>query len=247
MIKSKILVVEDDSTLLETLEDVLNLHGYEVYTSTNGLSGFNNAQRILPDLILSDVMMPGMSGLDMAEKIRNEDKTSSIPFLFLSGNNSESDRIKGLTLGAIDYISKPFSMDELLLKVRNVIESRKELVKKIFTTNTLPISQTRDVSFMKNLQVVLSKQLNNSNLQLDQLAELMHMSPSSLQKNIKKNTNKSVSRFVREYRLKQAHQLIKNTNFSLSEIAFQTGFNSLSYFTRSYKGYYGQSPMQSKK
>ncbi len=242
MIKNKIVVVEDEAELRNTLVDILTLHKFHVEAAANGQEGLNLIRRVMPDLVVSDVMMPVKDGFDLVRELKMDENTELIPVIFLTASVTPATKLSGLEFGADDYITKPFLMDELILKCKNLISTREKLLQKMYTTPEQIVTETEGTRFLKKLKKVVETELGNPDLSMADIAEALHMSTSGLQKKIKSTTNKSVSQFVREYRLKRSRDLIIMNYGNLSEIAEKTGFRSLSYFTTSFKSYFGESP-----
>lgn len=242
--KPKIVIVEDELELRETLVDLLSLFDYDVKTAENGIAGYNVIVRWKPDIVLSDIMMPKSDGYELLQKLKTNPDTELIPVLFLTAKVGMEHKLKGLEFGADDYLLKPFHKDELLIKIKNIIQTRKQLLKVMYSTPDKVVSESSDEKFLKNLKLAIEKEISNENYSLADIARDMNYSSSAIQKKVKAITNQSVSEFVRHYRLKRSHDLILVGFGSLSQIADKVGFRSLSYFSTSYKNYFGESPSE---
>ncbi len=245
-IKPKILIVDDNNDLREFVAEALN-PDYVVYTAVDGEQGLKEALEKEPDLILSDIMMPKINGLDMCKQLKNNLHTSHLPIILLTAKGQEDDFVEGLQTGADDYISKPFNLSVLKAKIDSLIENRKKL-KRMFhnaegeinaetvTTNTV------DEEFMEKINKVVAENYTNPSFDIDSFASKMYVSRSLLYKKLKALTNVSPNEYVNIYRLKKSVQLLKNKNVQISEVAFQIGFNDPKYFSRVFKKFYNCSP-----
>ncbi|MBE0538311.1 MAG: response regulator [Ignavibacterium sp.] len=248
--KDIILVVEDHSDLRKYIKNTLSTE-YQIFESANGKNGFDQAAEIIPDLIISDVMMPEIDGYTLCKKIKTNVKTNHIPVILLTAKASTEDKLEGLELGADDYLIKPFNPDELKLRVRNLIKTREELRKK-FTSEmvfkpTDVVVPSSQVQFMEKLKDIIESNLEDESFGVDKLSDEMGMSRSQLHRKLKAITNQSTTEFIRNFRLQRAAQLILQDAGSMSEIAYKVGFNSQAYFNKSFQELFGCSPSQYKK
>ncbi|MFT5725456.1 MAG: YesN/AraC family two-component response regulator, partial [Bacteroidia bacterium] len=209
---------------------------------SDGLAGLNMIKRFQPDLVISDVLMPKMDGFEMLNALKSDEQTSLIPLIFLTAKASFNSRLEGLEFGADDYIIKPFHNDELLVKIRNTIETRKKLLQMLYMSPEKVVSESSDDKFLKQTKSAIEHDISNQNFGLEDLAKALNTSTSSLQKKLKRICEKSVSQFIREYRLKRSRDLIDLGYGNLSEIADKAGFRSLSYFSKCFKDFYGTNP-----
>jgi len=242
MAATKILVVEDEVTIRETLVNILEMSCYKVAQAGDGREGLKKIQKSLPDLIISDVMMPDMDGFQLLKKVRENRQTELVPFIFLSAKVELESRLEGLSIGADDYICKPFDMEELSLKVKNILRSRRKLVNNTLSEpkklKVIPDSE----KFLRSLKVILEDKISDKDLDLDYLSGKLSISRSTLQKKIKNITGQNISSYVREFRLRRAKQLIDANYGNISQIAEKTGFSSVSYFSLTFKNYFGHPP-----
>ncbi|MFY7733547.1 MAG: response regulator transcription factor [Bacteroidia bacterium] len=240
-----IAIIEDNSSIRNNLVQLFELYDYKTITSENGLDGLNLIRKYKPSLVITDIMMPMMDGIKMVEQLREDKKYNHIPVIFLTAKNAEEDRIKGLETGAIDFISKPFATKELVQKVKNLIELGQTQIVNALSKPYEEEFESSAHKFLEKLRSIIDENLSSRNLDVYLIGKELNYSTSAIHKKIKIITNKSTNQFVREYRLEKAQQMIKSNHASISEIAFSTGFASVSYFSKSYKSYFGYNPTQS--
>lgn len=238
----KVLIVEDDPGIRDTIADLFEMSDYKVEVAVNGAEGYRKLLSKKPDIIVSDIMMPVMDGLQLLRKVREGRDTYLVPFILVTAKVTTESKLKCLEIGADDYLTKPFEIKELLLKVNNLIKRKQDMIEKFASTPGQVIGMSKEELLMQKLKHFLEENLSNARLSLPEVASGLAVSSSTLQKTVKKVSDKSVSQFIREYRLKRAYDLILLSNSSLKEIATNTGFSSLSYFSRSYKELFGNSP-----
>ncbi len=226
----------------ESLQDMLEINGYEITLAENGLKGLDAIQQQRPDLIISDVMMPEMDGFELLEKIREDTQTELIPVVMLTARVELESKLRGLELGADDYITKPFEFRELNLKISNLLRRREKLIHSSHTMPAKPSGMSQDAVFLKKLHLLLDELIEDPKLQMDAIASQLNMSLSTFNRRLKKVTGKAPNRYVKEYRLERSRQMIRLNYGNLSEVAFKTGFSSLSYFSSCYKEHFGTSP-----
>jgi signal transduction histidine kinase/ligand-binding sensor domain-containing protein/AraC-like DNA-binding protein len=245
--KPTILIVEDNfdlrSFLLQTLRS-----DYRVLGAENGKIGLAMAKKYSPELIISDVMMPVMDGIELCSRLKKNIQTSHIPIVLLTAKNMVESWIEGLETGADDYIPKPFNFQILQVKMRNLIESRRVIKRMFSSPDNIPSEQimpnTLDQEFINKAYEVLEKNYIESQFSVDQFAKEMLVSQSLLYKKIKALTDLNITDFINSFKLKKAIELIKTTNDPLSEIAYKVGFNDPKYFSRIFKKFYGMSPSE---
>jgi signal transduction histidine kinase/DNA-binding response OmpR family regulator len=245
-----ILVVEDHADLRKYIKENLT-DTYQVIEAPNGREGYTLAIDMIPDLVISDVMMPEMDGYTFCKKIKSNDKTNHIPVILLTAKASTEDKLEGLELGADDYLIKPFNPDELKLRVRNLIRIREELRQKFTSEMVLKpaevIVPSSQVQFMERVKSIIEANMEKENFGVDKLADEAGMSRSQLHRKLKAITNQSTTEFIRNFRLQRAAQLILQDAGSMSEIAYKVGFNSQAYFNKSFQELYGCSPTEYKR
>ena len=239
-----LLIVDDNSELRSYLETELN-NDYNILLAENGKTGFELTNKYVPDLVITDVMMPVMDGLELCKMIKNDIRTSHIPIMMITAKGMEIDKIKGIDSGADVYLQKPFNMDVLKSHLKQLINSRKILFKKYF--NGIDFSENTtslDQEFMLNVLAYINNNINDNNLNVENLADELLLSRSKLYRKIKALTGLTANEFIRNIRLEKSKDFIENSEFSISEICYKVGFSSPSYFTKCFKLQYGLLPKE---
>lgn len=239
-----ILIVDDDELILEHITDLLSPY-VDVHEAHDGEEGITQAQTYVPDLIISDVEMPKMTGIEMYEKLTGDILTSNIPLLFLSAKTDDNVRLKGLSLGAIDYIAKPFDDDELLVKICNFLMWHQKIQVTALTKTLEGEEEPSNEEINPLLEKIIHLVKENYTNPLYSLAEFtqdMGMSKSTLCRRMKAITDKTAMEILTEYRLNKAKKLLAEGDMSVSEVAYAVGFNDPSYFSRRFKQAFGESP-----
>ena len=189
--------------------------------------------------------MPEMDGFELLRAVRMNSDMEFLPVILLTAKVGLEDKLNGLELGANDYLTKPFEIKELIARIKSHVELKRNLVSKmLLEPNQIKVESEEDM-FMKKVKMILEEKLSDTNLEIDIIADKLFISRSTLQKKIKKITGKNITTFIREYRLKRAKALIIAGYGNISEVAIKTGFNSVSYFSVSYKDYFGIPPTSS--
>lgn len=247
--KPLVLIVEDNPDLRAYIKDVLQ-NDYQFKEAPDGEAGFNLAQKIVPDLIISDVMMPKMDGYQLCTKLKTDQLTSHIPVILLTARASKESKLEGLETGADDYLIKPFDADELTVRVKNLIRQRRNLreqfAKKLSIEPSDIAVTSIDEAFIQKALSIVEEHMPDSDFNVDQFAQKMGASRMQMHKKFKGLTGQSTSEFIRTIRLKRAAQLLKQKSGSISEIAYQVGFNHLSYFAECFKKQFGVNPREFK-
>jgi signal transduction histidine kinase/ligand-binding sensor domain-containing protein/DNA-binding response OmpR family regulator len=244
--KKKVLVVEDEPEIRFLLKDILK-EDYIVYEAGDGLEALGLTAKILPDLIICDVMMPNMNGLELCNKIKNELPTCQIPFILLTARGSEDHRIEGYEAGADAYIPKPFNTTHLKVRIRKLLEYRQKL-HEIFKNNLSSdlLSETEipesDKNFLLKLVKVIEQNLEDIELNAAFLEKEFCLSKMQLYRKLKTLTAMTPGEFIKHIRLKNTAQLLTTTNLTVTEIFYRTGFNNQSYFFREFKKRYNCAP-----
>ncbi len=240
-----ILLIEDNPDLRDYLRESLEPE-YRIEVAENGQIGLQKALEIIPDLILSDMMMPLMDGFTLCTRIREDERTSHIPFILLTARTAIESKLAGLELGADEYMTKPFNMKEVHVRIKNLLGQRKNLRKtygKEVTVQPKNISITSvDERFLNHALEIVETHLSDPQFSVERFAEEIGMSRKNLLRKIKALTDQSVNEFIRNFRLRRAAQLIEGRAATISEIAYQVGFNNLSYFSRCFKELFGTLP-----
>ncbi len=258
---TKILIVEDNSELRRFLKQSLSEQFY-IYTVENGDEAYNKVRFIQPDIIISDVMMPGMQGDELCRKIKSEIETSHIPVILLTARADEDSKIDGLSSLADAYITKPFSMDVLKASINNVIANRKILQdiinrknaqksEKENIWNEVKIDENKelnanniDLEFIKSINNFINENIENNNFTVDTLCTLVGMSRTSFYNKLKSLTGWSPADFIRIHRIEKAKLLLINSNLNINDISDKCGFSDVKYFREVFKKNLDMSPIQ---
>ena len=242
-----ILLVEDNIELQEYIRDLLLPYG-RIIQAVNGLAALEIATKNVPDLIISDYMMPGMNGAELCRQLRLQEVSSHIPFIMLTAKATDEDKIAGLEVGATDYIFKPFDSSELILKVKNILSERKKLQQQLqvqlFTNGQTQKLPSQDDRFLQRIKELVLENSNRSDLSVQVLSDAMGMSRVQLYRKLTAITGMSPSDLIRNFRLHRAAELLRQNWGNVSEIAYEVGFSNLSYFSKSFKSIYKLSPSQ---
>ena len=243
--KKTILIVEDNYDLQEFLKDLLCKH-YNVILAENGEEGYHYAKNNFPDLILSDIMMPKLDGIEMCQMLQHNPLTKHIPVILLTAKNSTNSKIAGLKSGAIEYINKPFNTKELLLKIQNIISAKEHIIskyrKEVISRPEINIQKSQDEIFLENMTSIINSRLDEANFKIEELADSLNMSYSSLYRKCQNLTGHSLVDYIRIIRLKKAAILITKYGYNISEVAYMVGFNDPKYFSKCFKKQYGKNP-----
>ncbi|WP_188169323.1 response regulator [Flammeovirga sp. EKP202] len=240
-----ILVIDDNEEIRKYLHKILK-EKYDVSLAENGKKGFEMAKEIMPDIVLSDVMMPEVDGIEMTRLLKETDQTSHIPVILLTAKADQSTLLQGYTTKADAYITKPFNKQELLIRIQNLLENRKILQSKFrehfLVKKDVVEFSNNDEKLIKSFTSIIEDNLDNTELSVEEIAQKLFISRSQLHRKIKALTGKSSSVFMRDIRLRYSAELLKNSDTSISDIAYQTGFNTPAYFTKCFSDLYGVSP-----
>ncbi len=244
-----VLIVEDHPDMLNYLQ--INLEkDYRIVSLQNGLQGLAYATEHLPDLIISDMMMPEMDGFTFCSKIREDESTCHIPFILLTAKDSIPDRVAGIEFGADVYLTKPFNLHELQANIKNLLWQRKrlrDLYQQSISLNPEQIAVVpKDARFLQKIKEVIDHYLADETLSVELIASQMHIDKRTLHRKIKALTNQSTNVFIRNYRLRRAYQLIEADSDPIKNIAYEVGFNNVSYFTKCFKETFGILPSELK-
>ncbi len=245
--KLVILVAEDNPDLQYFIKDILS-DQYHVIQALDGERGLQLARKEIPDLIISDVMMPRMDGFEMSEQIKKDPLTDHIPIIMLTAKASKENKLEGLELGADDYLTKPFDKEELLVRIANLISTRRKLQEKFGNQINLKPDQVKvdsqQVRFLNQVKEVIEENISNDQFSVDDLSDSVGMSRSQLHRKLKALTDQSTTHYIRNYRLHRAADLLKQNHGTVSEIAYSVGFNSQTYFSSSFKELFGHAPSE---
>jgi len=250
--RTKVLVVEDNDDVRAFICDEL-ADTYHVIEAANGKEALAEVQASLPDLIVADIMMPQMDGITFNRELKKDPATAFIPIIFLTAKSTRDDELEGLDEGADDYITKPFDPVLLKARVRNLIESRLRLRHLLQAKGQtgMPVeeeisflSETDPDPFIRDIAEVLEAHFSDPEFQVSTLAELLHLDRSYMARKIKKTTGLTPGEVIKTYRMEKAAALLKENQGNISEVAYAVGFNSLSYFSHTFKEHFGKTPSE---
>jgi signal transduction histidine kinase/DNA-binding response OmpR family regulator len=244
---AKLLVVEDNADMRSYIKSCFSSK-YEIIEANDGDEGFAKSLDELPDLIISDVMMPKMDGFQLCEKLKSDQRTSHIPVILLTARAEMNDKIEGLETGADDYIVKPFEVKELQVRVSNLIRQRQKLHQKFMTsekymTKELTVT-SQDEKFLNRAVTIIENKISDTSFDVDTFVNEIGISRAHLYHKFKTITGQSVKEFIRTIRLKRGAQLIINNVGNISEIAYEVGFSNPAYFSKCFREQFGYSPSQ---
>ncbi len=240
-----LLVVEDNEDVLLFIKSHFKKE-FLILEALNGKNGLDMAIKTIPDIVVSDIMMPGMDGMELCEKIKKDERTSHIPVILLTSLSSKESVKEGLMKGADDYITKPFDIDMLQTKIENLLIMRKSLREKFSRMMLLQPThvsiKTLDEKFLEKAITVVEKYIDDPDLNIDKFVSQMAVSRMQLYRKIDALTSMTVKEFVNDIRLKRAEQILSEKKINISEVAYSVGFNDLSYFGKCFRRKYGMSP-----
>lgn len=244
------LIVEDDEELRQFMVSVLG-EDYVMHEAHNGIAGHAKVVSLLPDFIISDVMMPQMDGLELLKIIRQDLSTSHIPLILLSAKTAVASKLEGMEYGADDYLTKPFNLQYLQARVKNILAQRKHLqqvysagdASELLASETIHISN-KDHEFMVKVSEIVRANIINSDFSVEELGRVMGMSRASFFNKLKGLAGMPPVEFIREMRLNHAADLLKNDDCLIKEVCFSVGFSDVKYFGKCFKAKFGQTPAQ---
>jgi len=242
-----LLIVDDNADIRTFIKQALG-ENYAIHEAENGKQGLEMAIKIIPNIILTDVLMPVMDGIKFCKNLKTTKETSHIPVLMLTAKSSQESEVQGLKIGADDYIRKPFDMELLQLKLSNIIHQRDQLRKVFNRKITLQPNEvtvtSADEKFLQRAIEIVEKHMMNTDFNVEMLVKEMSHSRSNLYLKFKELTGLSSSEFIRNIRLKRAVQLLDQSDMSVKEIMYMTGFNTASYFSKCFKKQFGVVPSE---
>jgi len=248
--EQSILIIEDNSDLLHYLTDKLG-DQYEVFAAGNGNNGISMAFEHVPDLIISDIVLPGASGKEIAERLKTDMRTSHIPVILLTAQSSVDQQIDGIRSMADAYITKPFNYDYLLATVENLIKNRallrEHFISDINPVGKLPVSKSLDKKFLSDFSGIVEQNLSNENFSVDDICRAIGISRIQLYRKVKALLDCSITDYILNRRLKKAKYLLNNEGYSIAEITYMVGFSSPNYFSTVFKNKYGCTPSEFKR
>lgn len=247
-----ILIIEDNDDIREYIATSFSSN-YRIITAANGKEGVKQALKCIPDIIISDIMMPVMDGIELCKTIKEDIRTSHIPIILLTAKDSIQDKEEGYESGADSYLTKPFSAKLLNSRVQNLLESRRKLahliadrtkeLKPEILREPMKINKL-DEEFLNKLTRIIEENIETEKLDMSFIMDKMHMSHSTLYRKIKGLTDMSGNEFIRKIRLKNSLRLLMEEGNNISEAAYASGFNDLGYFRACFKEEYGMTPSE---
>lgn len=242
-----LLIVEDHADIRNHVRERME-DNYQVIEAADGKEGLEKALEHVPDIIITDLMMPEMDGVEMTAKLKTDERTSHIPIIMLTAKASVEDRIEGLETGADDYLTKPFHMKELKVRLQNLVEQRKKLRDKyrkeiILEPKEIAVNSA-DERFLEKTMAVIEENLSDPDLDVARCRDAVGMSRMQYFRKVKALTDQSPNEFIRSFRLKRAAQLLEKGFGNVAEVTYEVGFNNLSYFAKCFKEMFGKTPSE---
>ncbi len=246
--KTLILIVEDNTDVRRFIKDALG-DDYQIEEASNGEEGVSKAEKIIPDLIICDIMMPRLDGNELTRILKNNEKTSHIPIILLTAKAGQESKIEGLKTGADDYLIKPFDTTELKVIIKNRIDLRRSLQKKYSSSNFIGNQNKIELSnldeqFLFNVMKIIDNHLSEEDFSIEQLNKEIGMGRVQVYRKIKALTGSSPSRYIRTIRLSKAMLMLKENKINISEIAYSVGFSTPAYFAKCFKEEFGYAPSE---
>ncbi|MDT0675257.1 hybrid sensor histidine kinase/response regulator transcription factor [Autumnicola musiva] len=242
-----VLIIEDDVDFLNFLTGEFKAF-YNVFIATNGEEGWKKTLSVKPDIIISDWIMPKMDGISLCEKIRKDPRTRHIPFILLTANKKDQEKLQALKIGVNDFISKPFNLDVLLSRTGNLIEQRRAFQqaysKKIKLEKEQQPVISQDDKFVQQALQIVDRHLGDPEFSVESLASQLGVSRTYLYNKLKTKTEKSPQEFIKDTRLNRGKHLLENSKMTISEIAYEVGFNNPKYFTKNFKKKFKKLPSE---
>jgi len=245
-----ILVVEDNEDIKDFIISILK-NDYKLFESTNGKDGYKKAVELVPDLIVSDIVMPKLTGDEMCERLKNNQITSHIPIILLTAKTSSMDKINGLKIGADDYLIKPFNEKELLARINNLIVQRRNLREKYLREAEIHPTEvavtSADKKFIEAVIQLVEKNISNTEFHVELMAAELRMSRIQLYRKFTSILGEKPTDFIKKHRINRAASLIRKRFGNMTDVAYAVGFDNLSYFSKCFKQIYNQSPLKYEK
>lgn len=236
-----VLIVEDNQDVIYYLRSCLESR-YQILEAKNGRQGQAKAIEHLPDLVISDVMMPEMDGFELCEKLKTDERTYHIPIILLTAKVMQEDKLKGLSRGADIYLSKPFQKEELLIHIDQLIQLRRKLQQR----HQLSASKTKEVEdpFLKKINTIVEAHLDDPGFNVMPLSRALGMSRVQVYRKLKTLSGFSTAQYIRIIRLQKAYELLKDPTLNIAEVSYQVGYKDPSHFSRSFSQHFGVTPSE---
>lgn len=246
IMKRRILVVDDSQDLRYTLEALLKNYHFKIESAESAEVALKKIAREIPDVIISDIMLPNKDGIEFVRDIRVNDDTMHVPVILLTAKNEKAIKLAGYEVGANHFMTKPYDADELVSMINSSINHVNRITRSVLSRPERPKGENRTTRFFKAMNSLIQDNIGNPDFHYSDIAKVVNLSPSALQKKVLRLTGKPISQYMREYRLKVARTMLENDHYSISEISKRVGFNSLSYFSRTFHDYYNITPRQAR-
>ena len=245
-----IQIIEDNVDVCSYLAHILK-QDYELLFDYNGIDGLNNVITVVPDILITDLMMPGKDGFEVCDEIKSNPITNHIPIIMLTAKADTESKLKGLKIGADVYLEKPFDEKELIIRIAKLLEQRESLRQKYRNPDFWEDSNSKNTNdqdeFVLKVRNIIEKNIDDSSFGILELCRALGVSRSNLHRKLKALTDLSTSAFIQKVRLQKAHQLLKNSEKNVSEIAYEVGFEDPAYFSRLYSKAFGHPPSETRK
>jgi YesN/AraC family two-component response regulator len=243
--KARLLLVEDNEDFLFYLKDNLR-EQFSIIEAVNGKEGWQKALGDHPDLVVADISMPEMNGIDLCKKIKNDPRTAHIPVILLTAFAGDEQLLKGLETGANDYMTKPFNFEILLSRVKNILDEqarlRKTFQKQVDVKATDINIVSSDEQFIFHVMEIVEKNISNADFSVEDMSRALFMSRVTLYKKLLTLTGKTPVEFIRSFRLKRAAQLLEKSQMNIAEVAYEVGFNDPKSFSKYFKSEFNIPP-----
>lgn len=243
--KPLLLIIEDNADVIEYIETILE-KSYEIKSVRNGQAGIDTALEIIPDVIISDIMMPIKNGFEVCKFLKTDHRTSHIPIILLTAKTAKEEQLRGLQYGADAFLTKPFHKEELLIRLEKLVELRKKL-QTLYLKGAQPPTLSKEDEFLQLLHQVIAEKIDDTDLSVNDLCRAVKLSHAHLYRKLKALTNQTPVQFIRYIRLQKAKDLLENSKMNISEIAYTVGFADPNYFSRIYHKEMGLTPSETRK
>ena len=242
-----LLIIEDNKDVATYIQSVLE-KDYHIHLAKNGLIGIEKAISIIPDIIISDVMIPIKDGYEVCDTLKQDERTNHIPIILLTAKATQADRVAGLQLGADAFLTKPFQREELLVRLETLTSLRHTLQERYSQGANGPIADNEGGDlFLIKIRTLVESEMDNSDFSVNDLGAALHMSDMQVYRKLKALTNQTPSAFFRSVRLTKGKQLLQETELTIAEIAYEIGFNNPNYFSRTFHKAFGRPPSEYRK
>ncbi len=242
--RPKVLVVEDNKDLLYYITSIIEAD-YSILTAIDGKKGIKEANKEVPDVIITDLMMPVMDGMEMIKLLKEDLNTSHIPVIVLTAKADYESKLSGLKIGADAYLVKPFDEAELLIRIKTILDNRKRLQDHYANTDHTPMGQKED-AFLMQVKACILKNVANESFGIQQICQEVFLERTQLYRKVKALTGLTPSELIKQIRMQQAWKMLKNDNYQIYEVAYACGFKEASYFSKVFKEYFGYQPSEVK-